>query len=163
LASFLLFAFSHRDPPVAAHQCPSSVQVVRLMREALSIRSILVSDRLSPNREAQSCALQELTSRRRSAPCIQCCLRQSCPALPSQCWRPFGRAICSQCQAGECCRSPPNRNTNGSRAHLSPRIRSWKAILSELALFSVHAAENRPSDRRSPCRPVAARAAATCP
>jgi hypothetical protein len=51
-------------PPQARGQC---------------ITSILAGDRLSPNREAQSCAPQELTYRRQSAPCIQCCPQQSCP------------------------------------------------------------------------------------
>jgi hypothetical protein len=37
-------------------------------------------DRPSPNREARSCAPQELTYRRQSAPCIQYCPQQSCPA-----------------------------------------------------------------------------------
>src|SRR4051812_33598891 len=100
-----------------------------------SISSILETfqalDLLSPNREAQSCAPQELMYRRQFEPCIQCCPQRSCPASLSQYWRSSDRAICSQCQAGECCRSPPNRNTNGSQAHLSPRIHSWKAILSE--------------------------------
>ena len=133
LPFFLLLAFSHRDPPVAADPCLSGVSSRPLPHAGQSISSILAGDRLSPNREAQSCAPQELTCRRQSEPCIQYCPQQSCPASLSQYWRPFDRAICSQCQAGECCKSPPNRNTNGSRVHLSPRIRSWKAILSELA------------------------------
>jgi hypothetical protein len=33
-----------------------------------------------PNREAQSCAPQELTYRRQSAPCIRYCPQRSCPA-----------------------------------------------------------------------------------
>ena len=133
LAFLALLPFSHRDPPVAADPCLSGVSSRPLPHGANRFSSILAGDRLSPNREAQSCAPQELTYRRQSEPCIQYCPQQSCPASPSQYWRPFDRAICSQCQAGECCRSPPNRNTNDSRAHLSPRIRSWKAILSELA------------------------------
>jgi hypothetical protein len=45
-----------------------------------SISSILAENRLSPNREAQSCEPQELTYRRQSAPCTQYCPQQSCPA-----------------------------------------------------------------------------------
>ena len=45
-----------------------------------SIISNLAGARLSPNREAQSCAPQELTYRRQSVPCIQYCPQQSCPA-----------------------------------------------------------------------------------
>jgi hypothetical protein len=45
-----------------------------------SISSILAGNRLSPNREAQSCEPQELTYRRQSAPCTRYCPRQSCPA-----------------------------------------------------------------------------------
>ncbi len=116
----------------------SGVSIMRgrfrsIQRRQFDVRSILAWDLLSPSREAQSCAPQELTYRRQSEPCTQYCPQQSCPASLSQCWRPFGRATCSQCRAGECCKSPPNRNTNGSPAHLSPRIHSWKAILSEAA------------------------------
>jgi hypothetical protein len=45
-----------------------------------SISSILAGNRLSPNREAQSCEPQELTYRRQSAPCTRYCPQQSCPA-----------------------------------------------------------------------------------
>jgi hypothetical protein len=45
-----------------------------------SISSILAENRLSPNREAQSCEPQEPTYHRQSAPCTQYCPQQSCPA-----------------------------------------------------------------------------------
>ncbi len=45
-----------------------------------SISSILAENRLSPNREAQSCEPQELTYHRQSAPCTRYCPQQSCPA-----------------------------------------------------------------------------------
>src|ERR1700730_5174325 len=80
LASLLLFAFSHRDPPVAADQCLSSVSSRPPQAQGPTISSVPAGDRLSPNREAQPCAPQELTCRRQSAPCIQYCPRQSCPA-----------------------------------------------------------------------------------
>jgi hypothetical protein len=57
-----------------------ALRVVRLKCGGRWINSILAGDRLSPNREAQSCAPQELTYRRQSAPCIRCCPQQSCPA-----------------------------------------------------------------------------------
>ena len=80
LAFLALLAFSHRDPPVAAD--PMSIGRFKSSASARgqSISSILAGDRLSPNREAQSCAPQELTCRRQSAPCIQYCPQQSCPA-----------------------------------------------------------------------------------
>src|ERR1019366_6446465 len=81
LVFFILFAFSHRDPPaVAADQCLSSVSSRPPQARGQSISSILAADRLSPNREAQSCAPQELTYHRQSEPCIQYCPQQSCPA-----------------------------------------------------------------------------------
>ena len=80
LATLLLFAFSHRDPPVAADQCLSSVSSRPPQAQGPTISSIPAGDRLSPNREAQPCAPQELTCRRQSAPCIQYCPQQSCPA-----------------------------------------------------------------------------------
>src|SRR6185312_10223602 len=49
-----------------------------------SISSILAWSRPSPNREAQPCARRERTYRWQSAPCIQYCPQQSCPAQPSQ-------------------------------------------------------------------------------
>ena len=64
-------------PPINVYR---AFQVVRSHAQAQSISSILAGDRLSPNREAQSCAPQELTYRRQSAPCIQYCPQQSCPA-----------------------------------------------------------------------------------
>ena len=68
-------------PPINVYR---AFQVVRLQRGP-SIRSILgpsiqALDRLSPNREAQSCAPQELTCRRQSEPCIRYCPQQSRPA-----------------------------------------------------------------------------------
>ena len=63
-------------PPINVYR---AFQVVRLKR-GQSISSILAGDRLSPNREAQPCAPQELTYHRQSAPCIQYCPQQSCPA-----------------------------------------------------------------------------------
>jgi hypothetical protein len=75
---------------VAADQCLSSVSSRPPQARGQSISSILgpstqgfsiqALDRLSPSREAQSCAPQELTCRRQSAACIQYCPQQSCPA-----------------------------------------------------------------------------------
>ena len=64
-------------PPIHVYR---ALQVVRFLAPGQSINSTLAGDRLSPNREAQSCAPQELTYRRQSAPCIQYCPQQSCPA-----------------------------------------------------------------------------------
>jgi hypothetical protein len=61
-----------------------ALQVVRLDAGPIDRFDLALStqalDRPSPNREARSCAPQELTYRRQSAPCIQYCPQQSCPA-----------------------------------------------------------------------------------
>jgi hypothetical protein len=64
-------------PPINVYR---AFQVVRIKRGANRFRSIPAGDPLSPNREAQSCAPQELTCRRQSEPCIQYCPQQSYPA-----------------------------------------------------------------------------------
>jgi hypothetical protein len=61
------------------------INVYRLFKSSVSTRgqsisSTLAEDRLSPNREVQSCAPQELTYHRQSAPSIQYCPQQSYPA-----------------------------------------------------------------------------------
>ena len=76
---FFFFAFSHRRPPVALSRVYRAVQAVFLAR-ACRVRSIPAAGRPSPNREAQSCAPQELTYRWQSAPCTRYCPQQSCPA-----------------------------------------------------------------------------------
>jgi hypothetical protein len=90
LGLFRFLCLSHRDPPVAADPCHSSVsnspqrfQSALLRGQSISsiqAFSTQVLDRLSPNREARLCAPQELTCRWQSAPCIQYCPQQSYPA-----------------------------------------------------------------------------------
>src|SRR5882724_9901294 len=66
---------------VEAYRELKPIETIQIRRaRSQSISSFLAADRLSPNREAQSCAQQGLTYRRQSAPCIQYCPRQSCPA-----------------------------------------------------------------------------------
>jgi hypothetical protein len=89
LSFLFFFPLAIVNPPVATEPCHSSVSnsprnrgASRSVQSGLFNQafSIQASDRLSPNREAQSCAPQELTYRRQSAPCIQYCPQQSCPA-----------------------------------------------------------------------------------
>src|ERR1700761_4320223 len=101
LAFFILFAFSHHDPPLLPptnfYRAFRAVRLeVRLFQSLLpqsrstqsrppqrrgqSISSILAGDRPSPNREAQLCAPRERLCLRQSAPCIRYCPQQSRPA-----------------------------------------------------------------------------------
>jgi hypothetical protein len=63
---------------------PPTMSIERFKSSALSAgpidQFILAGDRLSPNREAQPCAPQELTYHRQSAPCTRYCPQQSYPA-----------------------------------------------------------------------------------
>src|SRR6266403_25100 len=66
---------------VEAYRELKPIETIQIRRaRGQSISSFLAADRLSPNREVQSCAQQGLTYRRQSAPCTLYCPRQSCPA-----------------------------------------------------------------------------------